>query len=159
MGFRTCETHRRIIYPSISFRCVRPRPSIIVGDVSRFLVGEQLKIFQDHQGLPCEHALLQHDGRQCYMVLVRKRRRLFASARIDYLSDPSLFASCLPGIAGPLCWKLGVTTFSVYDRFLREVRVPFSKRRQLGAPQMFRSDSLSPMDIDCLYSETVVMGF
>jgi hypothetical protein len=158
-GFHELETHQRIIYPMMSLRRLRPRPSIAVGDVSSLLSGELLKIFQDHQHLPCEHAVLEHDGRQCYMVLVRKSRRLFSSARIEYLSDQSLFRSCIPHIAAQLCRKLQVTSVNLPDRFLGDVRIPFSKRIRMKIPQMFRSSSLSAADLDSLYSECVVMGF
>jgi hypothetical protein len=158
-GFQTLETHRRIIYPTISFHSPRPRPSINVGDVSSLLSAELLKIFQDHQQLPCEHAVLEHDGRLCYMVLVRKSKRFFSSARVHYLSDRSLFGSCLRQVAGQLCRKLKVTSVSVHDRYLGDTQVPLSKRRQLRVPLMFRSNSLAPADVDSLYSECVVMGF
>jgi hypothetical protein len=158
-GFQQLETHRRVIYPTLNFRPLRPRPEITVGDVSSLLSPDQLKIFHDHHEFSCEHAVLEHNGRQCYIVLVRKPRRFFSSARIDYLSDRSLFGSCICHIAGQLCRKLGVTSVSVHDRFLGDTNVPFSKRRPLKVPYMFRSNSLSPGDIDSLYSECVVMGF
>jgi hypothetical protein len=158
-GFVELETHRRVIYPTLSFRPMRGRASITVGDVSALLSPEQLKIYQDHCDLPCEHAVLEQDGRQCYMVLVRKSRRFNSAARIDYLSDRALFNSCIPHIAGKLCRKLRVTSLSVHDRFLGDTKIPFSRRRRLGVPHMFRSDSLTAADIDNLYTECVVMGF
>jgi hypothetical protein len=159
LGFQEFETHRRIIYPTMSLRRMRPRLSITVGDVSSLLSGELLKIFQDHQELPCEHAVLEHDGRQCYMVLVRKSRRFFSSARIEYLSDRSLFGGCIRHVAGQLCRKLRVTSVALHDRFLGDAKIPLSKRSRQKVPQMFRSNSLSAGDIDNLYSEYVVMGF
>jgi hypothetical protein len=158
-GFEELETHRRIIYPTLSFRPVRPRASITVGDVSSLLSTEQLKIYQDHVDLPCEHAVLERDGRQCYMVLVRKSRRFNSAARIDYLSDRALFNSCIPHVAGQLCRKLRVTSLSIHDRFLGDTKIPFSKRKRLRVPQMFRSNSLTAADIDNLYTECVLMGF
>jgi hypothetical protein len=159
MGWEELETHRRVIYPTLNFRPLRPRPEITVGDVSSLLSPEQLRIFQDHQGLPCEHAVLEHDGRQCYMVFVRKTSRFKSSVRIDYLSDRALFCSCIRQFAGKLCRKLGVTSIAVHDRFLDDTKIPFSKRRPLRVPFMFRSDSLTAADIDSLYTESVVMGF
>jgi hypothetical protein len=158
-GFEPLETCRRIIYPTMSFRLTRPRPSITVGDISSLLSPDLLKIFQDHQELPCEHAVLEHDGRLCYMVLVRTSKRFFSKAEIHYLSDRSLFASCIPGMAGQLCRKLRVTSVSVHGRFLGDTKIPLSKHRPLKVPHMFRSSSLSPTDIDNLYSERTVMGF
>jgi hypothetical protein len=93
------------------------------------------------------------------MVLVRKSRRFFSSARIDYLSDRSLFGSCIHHVAGQLCRKLQVTSVNLHERFLGDAKIPLSKRCRLKVPQMFRSNSLSAGDIDNLYSECVVMGF
>ncbi len=157
--FQELETHYRVVYPAMTLRPLRSGPSISVGDIASLLSPDQMKIYEDHRKFPCTHAVLEHDGRRCYMVLVRKSRRFNSSARIDYLSDQSLFRSCINRIAGQLCRKLRVTSISVPDRFLGETTVPFSKRRPLKVPFMYRSSSLSPADIDSLYSESVVMGF
>ena len=157
--FRELETGRSTIYPTVSFRGMLQRTSITLGDVSSKLAPDQQTIYEDHREFPCEHALLEHGGRQCYMVFVRKPRRFLSSANVEYLSDPELFRSCIRYVAGRLCRKLRVSSLSVPRRFLGDARIPFSRPRQLKVPYMFRSDSLEPSDIDGLYTECLVMGF
>ena len=129
-------------------------------EISEQLTGPERELYEDHVGAAAAHHLvLAREADTCYVVFRRDRRKnlpLFAS--LIYVGDPVLFR------AGQ--WL-------VYRHLLLRHRIPFtlvelrvSGTRPRGAvmlrsprPRMYRSPTLSPDQIDYLYSELTCVAW
>ena len=129
-------------------------------DIERVLDGDDLRIFLDHRdAAAARHLVLQADGRQCYVIVRKDRRRgipLFAT--VLHASDPDL----LPRVGARLYTHLLVRHGAVAT--LAELRVVgrrprFSRLLASPRPKMFRSQVLAPQDIDYLYSELTCVAW
>lgn len=128
--------------------------------IERALTGSQLQIYRDHRNAKAaHHVLMEQDGDPCYVIFRRDRRKnlpLFAS--VLYVSNPFLFRSVAKVFGRHLLLRYGVVMTLV------ELRVSGGPPAgsfvvRSSRPKMFKSDSLSPDQIDNLYSELVCVAW
>lgn len=128
--------------------------------IERALTGSHLQIYRDHRDArAAHHVLLEQDGNRCYVIFRRDRRKnlpLFAS--VLHVSNPALFRRIAKVFGRHLLLRYGVAMTLV------ELRVSGgppagSFLARSSRPKMFKSASLSPDQIDNLYSELVCVAW
>jgi hypothetical protein len=128
------------------------------GEIERNLTPESAKAFRDHRGLPWIRGVaLGRSGRYGLVLYRRRRRRRHTSAEILHVGEGDLFVRCHRSLARHLFWTERALTFTVDARFLP--RKPFPALATQG-PQirLYLSKTLSPNDIELLYSEVVALN-
>jgi len=125
-------------------------------EIERSLTGEMLNIWQDHAKFPwLQHVIVGQPGDWCHIIFKRSRFKGLPCANVIYISDGASFNCYLTRLTAYLFW-LGMMSTHIERRFLDKVpRLAFI-RSGFNAKQ-FLSASLSPLDIDYLYSETVAL--
>ena len=160
-GFRDLETHCRYILPF-------PRTSR-GGRLSQLSVGPGSSlddsvsglnpILKDHIPLDCHALHIQMEFGECVIVLTRlvRRKPPFRLGVIHHISDVASFRRSIGSMAGRICRRFGVNALYVDERFLGGWRIPFSIKKKLDWPQVYRSEDLEPETIDSLYSERILL--
>jgi len=135
---------------------ISSRPEVI----EAVLRGAEAQHYRDHARAPAaRHVVLRQGGESCYVVWRRDRRKnlpLFAS--ILHVSNPALFGRMERAFFRHLLVRHGVLATLAETRVVgRRPRISYP----LGAHRhkMFRSPSLSPAQIDYLYSELVCVSW
>ncbi|MDI7860737.1 hypothetical protein MRS76_02095 [Rhizobiaceae bacterium n13] len=132
----------------------RPRIVCDPATIEASLEGRDLEIYRDHENAPAAyHLVVLHDGEYCYVVFRRDRRkrlRLFAS--ILHVGNPELFARTARHIYSHLLTRYGIVATLAEDRVVHS-RPRFSLPLHSSRPKMFRSNRVSPSQVDYLYSE------
>lgn len=121
-------------------------------EIDTLLSGRDQIIYRDHAATATHHVVLVKDGRSCYVMFRRERRkRLSLFAFILYVSDPDVFRDCAPHFYRYLLLRHGMVAT------LAERRVVGHRPKWAvsvaGWQKMFLSDDLQPAQIDYLYSE------
>jgi hypothetical protein len=128
--------------------------------IERMLTAPELQIYRDHQqAKAAHHVLMDQGGEQCYAIFRRDRRKnlpLFAS--VLYVSNPTLFRRIAKVLARHLLLRHGVIMTLVELRVSGGPPVGSFLLRS-SRPKMYKSDSLSPDQIDNLYSELVCVAW
>jgi acetoacetyl-CoA synthetase len=132
-------------------------------EIRNRLRGDDLKIFEDHENLPCVHLLVEDakSGRYCYGVATTSvvHKLKFIGARLlnlCHLSDPDLFAQNMKLVKKYL-WVSGRFVFVRYDsRLLRKrlSRVEFKNR----GLRLYRSNGIAAPRVDNIYSELITFN-
>ncbi len=156
LGFRFLDTTTVLVpaRPRLAPGAVTDRPDEVVAALD----DRQRRLFRDHADAPAvHHVLLRRGDRTCYVMARRERRRglpLFAS--VLHVSDPEVFRRMAGALGGHLLRRHGVAALLVEPRI--------AGCRPLGAlpwprprPKMYRSERLTPDQIDDLYSELVCL--
>ncbi|MET8308081.1 hypothetical protein [Micromonospora sp. NPDC005173] len=140
-----------------------PGRSVISSDPARIqatLSPSELEIYQDHVATgAARHLLLVNGGGHCYVVFRKDRRKdLPVFASILYVSDEELFRRLARPLARHLLIRHGALAT------LAELRVVGERPAgsiMLGSPRrkMFKSDRLTPDQIDYLYSELACVSW
>lgn len=157
LRFRSLDTSTALVpnlpRPSVPGRVrISADPDLIAGRLS----GAQLELYRDHAGCAAaRHLVLTRGGRTCYVMFRKVRRKnlpLFVA--VLHVSDRDLFAASIGPLTRHFLLRHGALATLAELRVVgdrpRPSRVLASPR-----PKMFRSASLSPTDIDDLYSELV----
>jgi hypothetical protein len=156
-GFQAIDTEKVILGPHCRWPGLlrRPRVEVAWGDVIRPRLTEpERRIFDDHRSYRCGQFLVERGGERCYFVTVRRGRRVRAFADVLYASRPDLLAECIAHVHVPLARTHATLLTGVDARWL--------PRRPAGAvsyrglrPVLFRSDVVTPREVDALYTELV----
>lgn len=129
-------------------------------DIRKLLSGTDLEIYEHHRhARAATHVVLRGEGRCCYVIYRRDRRKglpLFAS--VLYVSDQQAFRKMAREFGSYLLLRQGVPMTLV------ELRV--AGGRPMGSillsssrPKMYRSETLTPNQIDYLYSELTCVAW
>jgi hypothetical protein len=161
VGFKVLDDRKIILRPTwTSFGTRRTGPWGVEHrpeKIRRHLGPEHQQILEHH--LPyAKHLLVHRDDRYCYMVFTLGRRRGLRTARIGFISDPSLFAQTWATVQGGL-WRQHRAVLAECDsRLLPQVAGAGSRTKAMAIPRLFRSDRLSPEQIPNLYSELILLN-
>lgn len=159
LGFRTLETHSRIMLPV-------PRPGLPKNPECERLNPEALPAavdqavrtrVSDHR-LAGEHWMLRHNGRCCHIALTLGRRRRLKTARIHHLDHPEVFAAGIGALHRRLFQEHGTILMECDDRLVTGVRIPGTKQIPLPVSRIFRSLELQPEQLTNLYSELPLLN-
>jgi len=150
-----------------SFKIILPLPvgllssGIIITDkhnIPNHLDTANLKIFQDHVNLHCDHALYVNKEENCYLVMNKTYKKGLPIAYVDYISDTNTFLKHANEIAWRVCTKMKVAGLMVGDRFTQHKTIPGSLTVARKQFLLYRSDHLKESDINTLYSEIQILG-
>src|ERR1043166_1315152 len=126
--------------------------------IRRKLKDNDLRIFDDHQGLNCDHLLLQSDRGDCYVVLKHTVRRRVRFAKVHYLSKADVFHECMQRLTAAICLRLKVFGILVDERYIGGRHFTASVKYPHQRKAYFKSGSITdPNCIDTLYSELVIL--
>lgn len=159
LGFTEFEVHQRVLlpHPRLPF-ARRGRYDFELQSVRNKLSGVDLKIFDDHQGLNCQHLLLQSASGNCYVVLKTTRRKNLSWAKVQYLSNAKVFHECIESLTAGICLRLRVWGLMVDERYVEGYRFRASVNYPHQRKAFFKSSSgLNKNLIDTLYSEMVIL--
>jgi hypothetical protein len=127
--------------------------------IEQTLKGRDLQIYQDHaQTAASRHVVVVAGDQTCYVIYRRvRRKRLPIFASLLYVGNPHLFSHTNRYFFGHLLLRHGIP-FT-----LSELRVgghrPVPSVMVKARPKMYRSASLSPNQIDYLYSELTCVAW
>ena len=167
MGFTVMDKSERILLPTLTLRTLHGgaklllRPSEIEGALS----GENLRIFRDHQLPYNRHALLRAQEGDCYLMMNRSPKNVpgglrLPFARVHHVSAPAIFARHVEEFVVRVLASLRAVAMIVDERVLCG-RVPRCSFTRPGGKHQaaFRSKTLTPDDIDGLYTEAVLLNY
>jgi hypothetical protein len=159
LGFTAFEVHQRVLLPLPRLPFARRgRCDFELQSVRSKLSGEELRIFDDHQGLNCEHLLLQADSGSCYVVLKKTRRKNLTWAKVQYLGNAKVFHECIESQIAGICRRLRVWGVMVDERYVEGHRFRGSVSYPHQRKAFFKSNSILNKNlIDTLYSEMVIL--
>jgi hypothetical protein len=160
LGFTGFAVHQRVLLPLPGFdrRRQQQRYDFDQGVIRNKLSGEDLRIFDDHQGLNCRHLLLQSDRGDCYVVLKNTERQHLTWAKVHYLSNATAFHECMASLIAGICFRLRVWGVMVDERYVEGYRFRTSVSYPHQRRAYFKSNSLVDKNlIDTLYSEAVIL--
>lgn len=122
--------------------------------IERILSGAELEIYRDHaRAGAARHVVVTHGADHCYVIFRKDRRKgLPCFASVLYVSDRDVFIRVARRIGRYLLLHHAVAATLMELRVIG-ARPPGSFLLAASRPKMFRSDSLSPDQIDYLYSE------
>lgn len=116
-----------------------------------------LKVFKDHMAFPWLDRLIFKSREKSGFILYKKLKfKRLPSARVLYISDRDLFFSNWQQVRTYLLRRRGLFTSRMETRFL-EKSVSFSLQPEPDQQKFYLSSSLAPDDIECIYSELVVL--
>ena len=125
-------------------------------DIEQMLTGEALQIYKDHVTFPwLEHLLVGEKDRYCHIIYKKTQFKGLPAVMIYYLSDAELFEKYFKFVASYFI-KNGYISTHIELRFLKQVPWPAKISSGFNA-KLYLSKTLSPQDIDYLYSELVAL--
>lgn len=160
LGFKEFPVDQRVLLPIPGFGSQRRRLGCDydLPVIKSRLTDEDLRIFNDHQGLNCQHLLLHADTRQCYVILKKTKRKGLTFAKVHYLSRADVFHECLEVLVARICLRLGVFGLMVDERYVVGHQFRGSVRYPHQRKGYFKSkDLVNENLIDTIYSELVVL--
>jgi hypothetical protein len=116
------------------------------------------RIFEDHQGLNCDHLLLHSTKGDCYVVLKKTERRHIPFTKVHYLSNVGVFHECIERFIARICLQLRVFGMMVDERYIEGHQFRNSVKYPHQRKAFFKSNSIVDSNrIDTLYSELVIL--
>jgi len=162
LGFKDLDARGRVLLP-FGRRLFEPRsPRIQIthepSQIRPKLAGEHLKIFNDHRTYPCSHLLAAAEDRYCYIIYAKQKNKRLTYAHVHYISDPDFFALVYRDIRQSLIAASKASYILIESRFVRDLSLPFSFSLSFRAPKQYLSSTLTPAQIDNLYSEIIILN-
>lgn len=160
-GFSDLETDLRIIlpWPSVPPRLgIGTRVLTNPAQIAPRLGDAERRILEAHRVPGCGHLLIESRQESCYLVFTRTRGRRRHFSHLHYIGVPSVFVRFLDRIKLHL-FAVNRTPLIMLDaRLAAGLDLPHSRLAPLAVPHVFRSSSLTPGQIDNLYSELILLG-
>jgi len=115
------------------------------------------KIYNDHASFSWLDSLVFRAGDSYGFILYRRSKyKKLPSARIYFISDRKLFFQCWGEIKSCLLLKHKLFSSIIEARFLPE-KTPFSLPSFPSQRTFYLSETLGQLDIECIYSELMVL--
>lgn len=161
-GFRDLETKLRILPPRPAWQGL----GTWLGDqaisdpdeIAPLLDSKDRAILEAHRPHRCGHLLIQGKQDYCYLVFTKTKGKRFQFAHVHHLSNGAVFARNLDRVRLHLLLSLGTPLVMIDARLITGLHLPHSREVSLGVPHVFRSERLSPGQVDNLYSELILLG-
>lgn len=158
LGFKSFTVDQRVLLPVPHLVDRRFGCDFDLEVVRSKLSENDLRIFDDHQGINCEHLLLRSDNGDCYVVLKKTVRKRLSFAKVHYLSNLDVFHECMERLIARICLRLRVFGVMVDERYIEGRPFRASVRYPHQQKAYFKSTSIAHANrIDTLYSEAVVL--
>lgn len=157
LGFKDLEDGFRIILP-LPTPGKRIKLEMDIKNIRSQLDADNQKILDDHSGLHCIHVLMTNLKSRSYLILnpaVKKHQPVFY---INYLSNLELFLEYYQAFSFEICRRMNLKGIMVGDHTLKGRSLPLTLGVRRKHSLLYRSKSVSPFDIDTLYSEIQLLG-
>lgn len=161
LGFQEFQVDQRVLLPMPHFALsgLGHGCDFDLQVIRSKLRGDDLRIFDDHQGLNCRHLLLQSGNGDCYVVLKKTKRKKLTFAKVHYLTNVKVFHECMESLAAKICLRLRVFGLMVDERYIegRQFRASVRYPHQRKAYFKSNSTTVNKNQLDTLYSEVVIL--
>jgi len=160
LGFKEFHVDQRVLLPIPQFALPRRRNrcDFDLQVIRTKLGGNDLTIFDDHQGLKCLHLLLESDNSYCYVVLKKTKRKNLPFAKVHYLSNVNVFHQSMDSLVANICVHFRVFGVMVDERYIQGRKFRASMKYPHQRKAFFKSNSVANENrIDTLYSELVIL--
>lgn len=118
-----------------------------------------LTLFSDHQFYDCCHHLLIRSAAQSCYVIYTVQRSHFPYCYIQFISNPDLFAQKSLKIRTAIANRHNLRLLLVDSRLVKDLNLPWTVELPIQFTKLYRSERLTPQQIDNLYSELVLLNF
>ncbi|MHC3000555.1 GNAT family N-acetyltransferase [Microbacterium sp. HJ5] len=154
LGFIDLDTTTRLLvnlpWPTRGGARISSAPA----EIESVLVGPERRIYEDHRATSAaRHLLLLSGDESCYVVFRRDSRKgIRAFASMLYVGNKPLFQRMIRPVGSHLLLQHGVAATLLESRVVGEAprgSIALTRSR----PKMYKSDALTPDQIDYLYSE------
>ncbi len=160
-GFRELESKAGILYPLPS----PSAPSAWFGyaattnpaKIRARLDAPDRAIFDHHRPHPCGHLLIHNKQEYCYAVFTRTMGLRYHFAKVHYISNPPVFVRNLDRARLHLGLAAKALLVMIESRLLPQDGFTFNRVTPLAHPQVYKSDHLTPAQIDGLYTEGILL--
>jgi hypothetical protein len=126
--------------------------------IAALLDAHDRRVFDDHRDLKYPFVLLKtKDGNSLLSFKKVKRKRL-PVLEVHYLSRRDVFLKHILHILVSLCLHTRTVGLMVGDHFLGDASLPFSITIPQRQIRLFRSKTVSPEEMDTMYSELQVLN-
>ncbi len=123
---------------------------------SRLDDAELLAHWREHRGFPwLNHVFVGAPGSWCHVIYKRARERQLPCARVLHVSHPERLSALWPRLATHLL-RRGLLATQIESRLLPQPPALRHDRSGFNA-KVFRSDDVAAAEVDCLYSELMVL--
>ncbi len=158
LGFKVLETHKRVFVTRPLLGAGPVRQALTdPDDVAGCLDEADSQIFRDH--LPyAKHLVIASSRGYCYVVYTLGQWRHLPLGHIHYVSDRREFLKNLGGIQQALWARHRVFLAECDERLLAGARIPWSYKRPLKIPRLFKSSRVQREGLSNLYSEVVLLN-
>lgn len=125
---------------------------------------EARKVMHDHAFPHVHNFLIRTAMGDCHVVANRSPKSvrnglLLPFARVHHISNVDVFIGALGRFRLEVAMRMAVVGLIVEDRYLAGARIPFSFVRPEQRTAFIKSSTLTPADIDGLYSEQLLLNF
>jgi hypothetical protein len=115
---------------------------------------EGRKIINDHSDTGCRFVVIAHEGITSLIVSKKRRKQGISFTEILHVSGPELFRQSFERVKLGLMFKDRTMLLAIDERLLKS-RLPLMLPYRRVS--FFKSTSLTPQDVDNLYSEIAVL--
>lgn len=113
-------------------------------------------ILRDHAHLPCEGLWARNSTGQGCLIIHRTIPQRFRYCYLHYVSNWDFFKDHSIAIRRELARRSGCRLVAINRRSIDPNRLPRSLTLPVGIPQLYKSHSVEPTNIDSLYSEVLI---
>ncbi len=125
-------------------------------EIEKSLRGDALQIYKDHAVYPwLNHILIRDSDNYCHVIFKKITFKKLPAAFIYYMSNKDLFNQYYRQVFSYFFFK-GYVSTHVENRFFENLLWHTKTRSGFNA-KLFFSETLSPKDIDYLYSELMAL--
>lgn len=160
LGFSSLSSQLRIMLPYAAqsghqeLELVR-EPSVLSQDLNE----RDYRIHHDHLPYPCSGVLFRDSEDDCYVLYNHVMRHRLPYIHVQYVGNRNMFAAKEIQIrAALLSEEPGAKFVAMDERLTGELEPKRSFRFWAPANALFKSNELSPHQIDNLYSDVVFLG-
>jgi len=128
------------------------------GDFPGILSGGDLRLVEDHAPYKCHPVVLKKNGRYLLFFVTFPKKWGITVAFVQHINDLDLFLELLPKIKREMSRRFQTPFLWIEKRFLRGRKIPFSREYRSRFVHLYKSEELTPEQIDNLYTEIVVFN-
>jgi hypothetical protein len=127
--------------------------------IQSHLSNSELTLFVDHLSYDCcQHLLIRSAAQSCYVIYTVQRSH-FPYCHIQFISNPDLFVKQNLEIRRAITDRHRLCLLLVDSRLVKDLNVPCTIELPMRFTKLYKSERLTPQQIDNLYSELVLLNF
>lgn len=165
LGFKSLDTTVQALLPfPITFGGDKSQPHSIHRDdevAALSLDSADQTIFEDHRPYgDCHQLVVQgsNPGEYCHVLYTIHPDRLLSYCHIQSISNVEVFGRYQSTIRKCISRDSRILWIIVDSRLIASLKLPYSVEIPVGAPRIYRSNTLQETQVDNLYSEYILLG-